>query len=383
MRLRENCFRKVGLKKENFLAARAERVRDFLAKTNADALLVTHPVNLLYLTGLHLSMGQLLIDREEARLFVDSRYIEEAEAKAPMEVQLWQPDLLLNQLSILSWIERLGFDSANTSHQNYLQLQKMVEEVEMRSGGERRCSLTPLDDPIGKIRMIKDVGEVDRLRRAGALGSRGYDLACTLLKEGITEEEIAREVEIFWLRNAAQGVAFDLIVAFGANSSRPHHTTGKTKLKKGMPVLMDIGVLLEDYHSDMTRVVFFGTPDKTMERVYTVVQEAQKAALDLCRPGIPLVDLDAAARGVIAAAGYEERFTHGLGHGVGLEIHEAPSLRKVSSGNTDRLQEEMVVTIEPGIYLPGIGGIRIEDTVAITATGHENLTQRSTDLLVL
>ena len=196
----------------------------------------------------------------------------------------------------------------------------------------------------------------------------------SLLKEEISEAELALELEFFWKKRGAKKLAFDPIIAFGANSSMPHYRAGLAKLQSHTSILIDIGVVLSHYHSDMTRVVHFGTPTSVIEKIYSIVEEAKARALALCCPGTLVGELDRAARDWIASQGYGERFTHSLGHGVGLDIHEPPTIRDSGLYRTLPLQPGMVITIEPGIYLPGIGGVRLEDTVLITENGHENLT---------
>lgn len=163
----------------------------------------------------------------------------------------------------------------------------------------------------------------------------------------------------------------------------PHYRAGNTKLKQGMPILIDIGVNYRHYHSDMTRVVFLGEPDPKLKTIYHIVEKAQKEALQLCKPGTLIGELDRAARGYIESQGYGDHFGHGLGHGVGLEIHELPNVRNKPPFNSMVLLPGMVITIEPGIYIPDIGGVRIEDTIVITENGHENLTERSKELNIL
>ena len=196
-----------------------------------------------------------------------------------------------------------------------------------------------------------------------------------MLKEGVTERDIATELEIFWRRNGVDKPAFDPIIAFGKNTSMPHYSTGNVSLQKNQAVLMDIGVEKDHYCSDMTRMAWYGKVTPEFINIAKIVQAAQKAALDLCRPGVLLSDLDSAARNIISEAGYAENFSHGLGHGIGLEVHEYPSVRKQE--NDIELQKGMLITIEPGIYIKDFGGVRIEDTVLITDNGYESLTKRS------
>lgn len=356
------------------------RLQDYL-KNSCDALLVEDQLNIFYLTGLTLSAGKLLVHTRGAHLFVDDRYFELCERMSPYPVLKLDHPSFEKRLSSpdFSFIQRLGFDSDTTSVKNFMELEKYVDKA-IQSGGDRSISLVPLDNPIKTLRMIKDAGEIALLKEAAALGSEGFDFLCTLLKEGISEVEIAVELEIFWKRRGSKSLGFDPIIAFGANSSMPHYRSGNERLKKGHVVLADIGVNYRHYHSDMTRMIFLGEPDPRIEKIYHIVRDAQKAALDLCRPGTLVADLDSAAREYIASQGYGDRFTHGLGHGVGLEIHELPVLKNISPHKEIVLSPGMVITIEPGIYLPGVGGVRIEDTVVITPEGHDNLTQRSTDL---
>lgn len=330
-----------------------------------DALLVDEAVDLYYLTGLQLSAGVLVVHAEGAHLLVDSRYYELAQKQASCDVVLTDkmplPQFLATPL--LGSIKTIGFDSDHTPYSRFQTWQETLGRT-----------LVPLKHPLAHLRMIKDAEEVELLRQAAALGVQGYDFVCTLLKEGISEAEIALELELFWKRRGSRGLAFEPIIAFGANGSMPHYRAGSTILKKGTSVLIDIGVNLAHYHSDMTRVVYFGEPHPKIKEIYAIVAQAQEKALALCRPGVNIGELDAAARGYIAEKGYGEYFSHSLGHGVGLEIHEAPTLRNQPPFKDMKLEVGMVITIEPGIYLPGIGGVRLEDTVVITPQGHENLT---------
>lgn len=348
---------------------RIEKLQNSLKAYACNGLLIEEPVNLYYLTGQQLSGGNLLIFEKGALLCVDNRYIETCQKFAPCSVIQSEKTPLWDLVECSS----LGFDAENTSFKRYEELQKNLGA---------KAKLIPLDNPVKALRMIKDQAEIGLLREAAALGSQGFDYICSLLREGIKENEIALELEIFWKRRGSKSLAFDPIIAFGPNSSMPHYRAGQTQLKKGMPVLIDIGVNYQHYHSDMTRVVYFGEPDPKIRTIYAIVEKAQKAALSLCKPGTAIGKLDEAARGLIQAEGFGEFFNHSLGHGVGLEIHEAPTLRNKPPCKDRILDAGMVITIEPGIYLPGIGGVRIEDTILITENGHENLTKRPTTPLL-
>lgn len=346
---------------------RLDRLKEKLSTFPADALLIEHPVDLFYLTGLEMSCGQILITPEGALLFADNRYFEVAQRVAPCPVELSDVKPFYKWISQHkpAAIQSLAFDSQSCVYQRYEELKKLVP-----------AQLVPVNNPVGSLRLIKDNDELNLLRSAGQLGSEGFDYVVSLLKEGISEIEVATELEIFWKRKGSKSLAFDPIIAFGANASAPHYRAGETRLKSGMEVLIDIGVNLGHYHSDMTRVVFFKSADPRIAVIYDIVAEAQQRALKLCKPGVTIGELDRAARGFIEEKGYGENFRHGLGHGVGLEIHEAPTIRGGAVHAAVKLEKGMVITIEPGIYLPGVGGVRLEDTVVITENGYENLTNR-------
>lgn len=346
-----------------------------IQKASCDALLIEDPTNIFYMTGLELSSGKLLVHAKGAHLLVDGRYLELCEKRSPFPVVLFEDcffESLLNSLDF-SHIQKIGIDSEKVTYKNYELLKK-----NMKNGSKehRFVELVPVDAPLKLQRAVKDANELQALREAATLGSEGFDFLVHLLKEGISEQECALELEIFWKKRGSKSVAFDPIIAFGPNSSMPHYRAGQERLKNGQVVLLDIGVNLKNYHSDMTRTIFFGEPDKHLLAVHAVVQEAQRAALAICRPNTTCGELDKVAREIIAEKGYAAHFTHSLGHGVGLDIHEYPTLKNTPPFGAIPLSEGMVITIEPGIYLPGIGGIRIEDTVVITKSGYENLTLR-------
>lgn len=336
-----------------------------LPTLGCEALILEDPISLYYLTGLHVSTGSLVVCPEQAFLLLDGRYAEGARERSFYPVVLAEDKALEKVVTGVPGVKRVGV-SDTTSYRRYEELRKKLDR-----------QLIALPDPLMEQRAIKDPEELRRLRAAGRLGAEGFDLVCSLLREGITELEIAAELEIFWRRNGGKKLAFDPIIAFEPSSSEPHYSPRPISLRQGQSVLIDIGVNVEDYHSDMTRVVFFGEPNPQILKIYEIVKQAQAAALQLCHPGTTLGELDAAARDLITAAGYGESFPHSLGHGIGLEIHEWPRIRRPSPDQNCVLKANMVITIEPGIYLPGIGGVRLEDTVVITESGYEDLTQRS------
>lgn len=356
---------------------RLNRLRNELNKQVCQAILIENPLDIFYLTKQHLSTGKMLITKNDAILLVDGRYYETCKKSASCTVLLTPEITLLGLLQQHADITTLAFDSDHTSYRNFLDLEKLTAEL------KHSCKLIPMSSPIKKLREIKDEEEIATLRNAAELGSQGFDHVCSLLKEGISEEELAFELELFWRKRGGRGLAFDPIIAFGPNSSMPHYRAGSTHLTKGQCVLIDIGVIYQDYHSDMTRVVFFGDPDPKVLEIYEIVLKAQLEALQHCRAGVRVGDLDEAARSIIGNYGYRDKFTHSLGHGIGLEIHEYPLLRNKPPEQDCILEAGMVVTIEPGIYLPDIGGVRIEDTVVITADGYEDLTQRPKEIKII
>lgn len=351
-------------------SARLERLRHLLTSLPCDALLIEHPIDLLYLTGLELSAGKLIITQQEALLIVDGRYDQRCRTQSLYAVQLLKEHTLRDWM-IDGGVHHLGFDQNNTSYQGFLTLTQLM-------GKEKRAShlleIIPLESPVQKLRLIKDEEELTALRKAAQLGYEGYEFVASLLREGVTESELAFELEFFWKKRGGSRLAFDSIIAFGANSSMPHYRAGSSRLTKNSPVLIDIGVVLDHYHSDMTRVIFYGTPQPILRTIYSIVEEAKEKALALCRPGTLIGDLDRVAREWIASKGYGEYFLHSLGHGIGLDIHEPPILREKGLYRDMPLEAGMAITIEPGIYLPEVGGVRLEDTVLITQNGYENLT---------
>lgn len=343
----------------------SKRISNLQAKLpsfSADALLIEHPTDLLYLTGQELSTGKLFIAANSADLIVDGRYFEICSKSSPC------PVLPLEKVSIKKWLEenpkvkKLAFDSTHTPYSAYSQLKEY-------------STLVPVPAPVEHLRLIKDPDEIALLKAAAKLGCEGYQYISSRLSEKVTEAELAWELEKFWREKGAKKVAFDPIIAFGANGSMPHHRAGSTRLAPNSSVLIDIGVTLNNYHSDMTRVVYFGKANPKIAEIYAIVEEAKQRALKICEPGRKVKELDDAARGYITKKGYGDSFNHGLGHGIGLDVHEMPRLRNPGPYSEWVLEPGMVITIEPGIYLPGIGGVRLEDTVLLTEIGHENLTQ--------
>lgn len=349
---------------------RLAKLRAQLSILPCDGLLIEHPIHLLYLTGLELSVGKLLVTQDHACLIVDGRYFETSSKQKIYPTFLLKNETLKEKIFAFQ-ICRLGFDHSKTTYETYIGLIKLSQELQSLSYA---LDIIPAESVVQKLQLIKERDEIDCLKKAAKLGYEGYQFVSSLLEEGITEEALALELEIFWKKKGAKKLAFDSIIAFGSNSSMPHYRAGKTALKKNSPVLIDCGVVLSHYHSDMTRVVFFEEPSPLIQTIYEIVKEAKEKALALCKPGTLVGELDQAARGWISDKGYGEFFTHSLGHGIGLDIHEPPIIRAGGIYEKLPLQPGMTFTIEPGIYLPNVGGVRLEDTILITEKGYENLT---------
>ncbi len=342
---------------------RLTQFQDSLEKEGVDAVLVEDLIDLYYFTGKKISLGQLWIGKDSAILFVDARYQEIVRKQ-----DLFLVDLLSKE-SVCLFLEKnkintVAFDGAK------MRFAQVIEKKEMYPS----LQWVAWNNLTRTSRVIKDETEIALLQTSAQLLWKGYRHIKGLLREGITEKEISCAFILFCLERGGEKVSFDPIIAFGENSAMPHYRAGNRKLKFGDIVLIDIGIEVNCYHSDMTRVVFFGKPDPLLEKWLKITQMAQNAALSLCRPGVKVGDLDNAARTVFAKHGVEEYFVHALGHGVGLEIHE---FLRIHEGGVDTdilLEPGMVITVEPGLYKSGLGGVRYEDTIVITGQGHQNLT---------
>lgn len=328
---------------------------------DGEGILIENPVDLFYFTGMKMSRGHLILLKKHAALFVDGRYLQAAQDQSAVQAHKLEGQV---QEQFIKGVRRLFFDGSVVTHDALRALKKMARKV-----APKWLSKPEL---IRGVRMIKDAGEVKKMKRSAELGYAAYQFIRKKCRPGASEIELARQLEIYCLKKGAERMSFEPIIAFGKNSALPHHHPGKTRLKANDIVLFDLGVVVEGYCSDMTRVDFVGKPDPTLRHLLDVTRAAQKLALAQCRPGVRLKELDLAARRVMKSEGLEELYVHNLGHGVGLEIHEAPSIRFDGTDRNLVLQEGMVITIEPGLYLPGKGGVRYEDTVVITKKGYVN-----------
>jgi Xaa-Pro aminopeptidase len=353
-------------------STRRERLREPLQELELDALLVTRIVNVRYLTGFTGSNGQLLATPAGGVLFTDSRYEEQSRKEAPdLERQIYPRRFVqaLSEACGARSIRRLGFESAGLTHKTWRELDA-IEGVE----------LVPTEEVVEKLRWIKDADELALIERAQAATDEAFERVTGKLAEEMTEREVAFDLEVAMREAGADAVGFPTIAAFGENAAEPHHGPGDRSLARGDVVKLDFGSRVQGYHSDMTRTVAFGEPDPRLREIHRVVLEAQEAGAAAVRAGVRGGDADRAARAVIEEAGYGERFGHSLGHGIGLEVHEGPTLRDSSD---DVLPGGTVVTVEPGIYLPGLGGARIEDMVVVEGNGCRALPATPKELLIL
>ncbi len=342
------------------LLLRLKRLQGELAKAGIDGCLIERPVDLYYFTGLKLSAGKLLVHAQGTRLLVDGRYLQIAKERAPFPTH---PDKQeeLSAFCREHAVKSLGFDEKNTSYERYTRLQKGAP-----------AELIFCAAILNSVRCVKDPLEIAKMRRSAELLWQGFTFIKGELKTGIAEREVAKRFEIFCLERGAEGLAFEPIIAFGANSAMPHHRSGKACLKEREIALIDIGVVLDSYCSDMTRVVFHGQEEPRLKQLYEITRRAQKSALSLCRPGSLFKELDEAVRAVFREEKVEELFVHSLGHGIGLETHEFPRIKYDGEDGNVVLAPGMVFTVEPGLYVPGLGGVRYEDTIVITEKGYEN-----------
>ncbi len=343
---------------------RIERLRATMQTLSLDVFLVAIEANRRYLSGYSAEDGQfdetagmLIITAQELFLATDSRYdLQAREEAAGFEVVCYRNGLLEELSGRFAELgcRRVGFESTRLSVRQHLELSSLIQ----KSGKD--IELVPLEAVVEAQRACKDAQEIAATRRAITCAERAFRELRTAIGPGMTEAEIARMLEDLMRASGAEGPSFPIIVASGPNSALPHAVPGRRRLQPGEPLLLDWGARVDGYCSDISRTLFCGTPDAKFKECYRTVRQAQTAAIDTIRAEQSGRDVDAVARGIIHDAGFEGRFGHSLGHGTGLFIHEAPRL---SPRSEDVLQTDMLVTVEPGIYLPGWGGIRLENQV--------------------
>lgn len=352
---------------------RVAKLREAIAGTEGQALLVTNPVNRRYLTGFTGSSGVALIAADQAAFLTDFRYTEQAAEQAQgFRIEKHGPDVNEAVAKLLEeWnVRTLLFEERHVTYAAYKAMEKAFGSVR----------LLPSEDIAEKLRAFKDDAELTIIRDAAKLADRAFEHILGFIKPGVRERAVALELEMFMRSQGATGSSFDTIVASGVRSALPHGVASDKPIESGDFVTLDFGAYYNGYCSDLTRTVVVGKANEKQKEIYGIVLEAQLHALERLRPGMTGKEADALTRDIITRYGYGEYFGHGTGHGIGLEIHEAPRLSLAA----DRvLSPGMVVTVEPGIYLPGFGGVRIEDDVAIADNGIEILTGSPKQLIEL
>ncbi|MEK7772879.1 MAG: aminopeptidase P family protein, partial [Deltaproteobacteria bacterium] len=342
---------------------RLRRLRALLDEHRLDAVLVTDMKNIRYLSGFTGSSAYLVITGDKGFFITDSRYAGQAALEVQgFKIRQYQRATdLINDIAASSKIKTLGFESNNVNYDTYLRMRKALKGVRLK----------PAPGILTGLRVRKDRFEIDRIKDSARLLDSGYEEALTLLCPGVTEKAAALEIETRLKKAGADAMAFDTIVASGFRGALPHGRASVKKIKKGEFVVLDMGVLLNGYNSDETRTFCVGRPPLKLREIYDVVRGAQELALEKVKPGVSAKEVDFAARAHIEKKGYGGRFGHGTGHGVGLNVHEPPTIGPLSK---EVLEEGMVITVEPGIYIPDLGGVRIEDMALVVRGGCEILT---------
>ncbi len=352
---------------------RLRRLRAELAARKLDAFLVTDLKNLRYLTGFTGSSAYALVSGNRAFFLTDPRY--DAQSREQVEgfrIKIFKKALETIKETVASMKPgTIGFEPGSVSFETYSKLRKTLGA---------RTRLKPAPGAVSGLRTVKDAFEIERITESARLLDAGFARARKVVRPGESEADAAFSIETFFRKRGAESLAFDTIIASGERGALPHGKASSKKIKKGELVVVDMGALLNGYNSDETRTFVTGKPTPKQKEVYAIVKEAQAAALESVKPGVKASAVDRAARSVIEKAGYGKCFGHGTGHGVGLDIHEGPGLGPTS---VEALEEGMVITVEPGIYIPGWGGVRIEDMVLVTKSGSRLLTSTNRDLVIL
>lgn len=360
------------------VCGRLEAIRRTMTDDGVHAAVISMPSNLRYLTAFDGVIDQginaaCVITEGAARFYTDSRYIEaaaEAAAGGPWEVRLQRENLYAELCEDLQGdgVESLVLESA-VSYGRF----KFVSE-------QFHGAVRTAERLVEGRRQVKEPEEIERIAAAAAIADRGFEHICGFIRDGIAERDVALELEFFMRRNGSEEMPFELIVASGPNGARPHAVPGSRRIESGDLIVIDFGARVGGYCSDMTRTVGVGRVDDERKRLYSAVLEANEAGLTAVKSGAPCVEVDRVARDVLNEAGLGDLFTHGLGHGVGLDVHEMPT---VGSRSTETLVSNAVVTIEPGVYVEGTAGVRIEDLVVVEESGYRRLTNAPKDLIEL
>lgn len=355
---------------------RIEKLVSKMEDLDVDALLITKEENVSYLSGFTGDESYLFITPKEQYMLTDFRYIEQVKQECPdLKIFQWKRIADFGETSLREWIQsfeiaRLGIEKNNFSYGAYLNFTKHLPKIE----------LVATHGAVEELRYVKNEHEIACIQKAASIADRAFTRILDFIKPGMTENEVTAELEYYLRKEGADGVAFDTILVSGVKTSLPHGKPSDKVIEKGDFVTLDFGALYQGYRSDMTRTIGIGSLTEKQKEIYQMVKEAQLAGLQAIKAGVHGKKPDEAAREVFAKKDLNEYFGHGLGHGLGLEIHEEPFM---GGSCTMRLEKDYVVTVEPGLYLPNWGGVRIEDTVVVTEEGCTILTNSSKELIIL
>lgn len=340
----------------SYLTKRRDKLKKWLKENKIEGCIIQDSTNLFYYTGLHLSAGILFFTQKKQILIADYRYAARCEKLAPFKVM---PTKSYGEaLKKLTFPKTTAVDGEIFS----LQLAQMYSKY---------TKVKSIPGFLGELRVLKDEEEIKRIQKSCEITAKGYTYIQRHFKEGVTEKELAFKLEVYLRKLGAEKMSFDPIIAFGKNSANPHYNPQDVKLKKNDVILIDSGVVYDGYCSDMTRTYLVGKVPPKMQKIYDLVAQIQKEAIKLCQVGTSLQSIEEATHTFFKKHGVDELFIHSLGHGLGIEIHETP--RYSAKGN---IEAGMVLTVEPGLYIEGLGGVRIEDTLLMTPKGPKNLTRK-------
>jgi len=340
---------------------------------NIDAFIVSNDSSVRYFTGFTGGGALLLVTREKVYLFTTPLYREQSEEETEgIEIEIAKDSILSRfaKSKATKSLNRIGFELGHISYQEYEKLKSLLKDKE----------LVGFKNLPEKIRMTKDEEEIENIGKAAEIGDCVFEEIKKIIRPGITERDLTIEIDYLLRKNGGEKPAFDTIVASGPRSSLPHATPTDRKIAEGDFLTFDLGTKFEGYASDMTRTLIVGKCTQEMRKIYDVVLRAQKEAISNVRPGVKFKELDSIARNIIKEKGYGDNFIHSLGHGIGLDVHESPRISKKGKGEVTK---GMVFTIEPGIYIKGVGGVRIEDTVVVKDSGAEILTKSPKEFAVI
>ncbi|AYW48175.1 peptidase M24 family protein [Tetragenococcus osmophilus] len=353
--------------------SRIARLREKMKQEELDAFLITSPYNLRYFTNFTGTTGLAVITNEQAFFVTDFRYTQQAAKQAQgFEIVKNSGNIFATVAELVqkTQVNTLAFEEDYITFSEYGLLKELITATD----------LVPVSGLLEDLREVKDDGEIKAIKQACNIADQGFDHILKMIQPGMTEIEVANQLDFFMRSLGASGVSFETIVASGARSAMPHGVASQKRIEQGDIITLDFGCYYDGYVSDMTRTFAIGDPGEKMREIYQIVLDAQLKVIEAAKPGINGIELDAIARDYISSFGYGENFGHSTGHGIGLDIHEGPN---VSRRADKTFVPGNVITDEPGIYLPEIGGVRIEDDLLITSIGNEVLTHAPKELIIL